>query len=223
MTGWGGGTFQYSVQAFCVPSHEVLAFNCMTSSVKEIAAFLDRDGTVSEEVGYVNHLSRYKMYPWTPPAIRNFNQAGVKAIIVTNQAGVARGYFSEELVKQVHAKLQAEMALANVYLDAIYYCPHHPSVGEPPYRRACNCRKPKIGMLQRAVEEFGVDLSRSYVIGDRYGDIELAHNAGAHSIFVLSGYGLGEYEYQRQGWKLQPSWVVSNLLEASQVVLREIA
>jgi D-glycero-D-manno-heptose 1,7-bisphosphate phosphatase len=195
----------------------------MSPSVKEIAVFLDRDGTVSEEVGYVNHPSRLQVFPWTPAAIRNFNRAGVKAIVVTNQAGVARGYFTEDLVKQVHKKLQAEMAQADVYLDAIYYCPHHPSVGEPPYRQACNCRKPRTGMLERAVEEFGVDLSRSYVIGDRYGDIELAHNARTQSIFVLSGYGLGEYEYQRQSWKLQPGWVVSNLLEASQVVLREIA
>ncbi len=190
--------------------------------MKNIAVFIDRDGTISEEVGYVNHLSRYQVYPWTSEAIRNFNQAGLKAIVVTNQAGVARGYFTEDLVKQVHEKLQAEMTLAGAYFDAIYYCPHHASVGDPPYRQSCTCRKPKTGMLQRAVEEFDVDLKRSFVIGDRYGDIELAHNAGARSIFVLSGYGLGEYEYQRQHWKLQPERVVKNLFEASQVILEQI-
>jgi D-glycero-D-manno-heptose 1,7-bisphosphate phosphatase len=189
--------------------------------MKEIAVFIDRDGTISEEVGYVNHLSRYEVYPWTPQAVRNLNQAGLKAIVVTNQAGVARGYFSEDLVKKVHKKLQAQLALAGAYFDAIYYCPHHPSVGEAPYRQVCNCRKPKIGMLLRAVEEFGIDLKHSYVIGDRYGDIELAHNAGAQSVFVLSGYGLGEYEFQRQSWGLQPKWVTRNFLEASQVVVAD--
>jgi D-glycero-D-manno-heptose 1,7-bisphosphate phosphatase len=184
-----------------------------------VAVFIDRDGTINEEVGYVNHLSRYQIYPWTPEAIRNLNQAGLKAIVVTNQAGVARGYFTEDLVRQIHEKLQEEITRAGAYFDAIYYCPHHPSVGEPPYRQVCNCRKPKTGMLERAVEEFGVDLARSYVVGDRYSDIELAHNAGACSIFVLSGYGLGEYEYQRQNWQLQPQHVAGNLLEASRLVV----
>lgn len=189
---------------------------------QNIGVFIDRDGTISEEVGYVNHLSRYQVYPWTAEAVRNFNEAGLKAIVVTNQAGVARGYFTEELVKQVHEKLVAEMKLAGARFDAIYYCPHHPSVGEPPYRQSCNCRKPKIGMLERAAAEFGIEVSQSFVIGDRYGDIELAQNAGARSIFVLSGYGLGEYEYQRQNWKRRPDWVARDLLEASQVVLQAI-
>src|SRR5688500_11469333 len=116
---------------------------------QNIGVFIDRDGTISEEVGYVNHLSRYQVYPWTAEAIRNLNEAGLKVFVVTNQAGVARGYFKEELVKQVHVKLVAEMAGAGARFDAIYYCPHHPSVGEAPYRQTCNCRKPKTGMLER--------------------------------------------------------------------------
>ena len=186
---------------------------------QNIGVFIDRDGTISEEVGYVNHLSRYQVYPWTAEAIRNLNEASLKVIVVTNQAGVARGYFKEELVKQVHEKLVTEMTLAGARFDAIYYCPHHPSVGEAPYRQSCNCRKPKTGMLERAAAEFGIDVTRSFVIGDRYGDIEFAHNAGARSIFVLSGYGLGEYEYQRHSWKYQPEWIAKDLLEASRVVL----
>lgn len=185
-----------------------------------IGVFIDRDGTISEEVGYVNHLSRYQVYPWTAPAIRNINQAGLKAIVVTNQAGVARGYFAENLVKQVHEKLRTEMTQSGAYLDAIYYCPHHPSVGEPPYRQACACRKPNTGMLERAVAEFNIDLARSFVIGDRYGDIQLARNAGSRSIFVLSGYGLGEYEHQRHSWELQPDCIARDLLEASQWILK---
>lgn len=188
----------------------------------EIAAFIDRDGTISEEVGYVNHLSRFQVYSWTAEAIRGFNRGGVKAIVVTNQAGVARGYFSEELVVRVHSKLGREMERAGAWFDAVYYCPHHPTAGEPPYRQVCDCRKPKPGMLWRAAREFGVDVGRSFVIGDRYSDIELAHNAGAHSVFVLSGYGRGAYEHQRSQWKVQPEWVVENLLEASRVVLETV-
>jgi D-glycero-D-manno-heptose 1,7-bisphosphate phosphatase len=188
--------------------------------MKNIGVFLDRDGTISEEVGYVNHPSRLQVYPWAPQAIRLLNEKGLKVVVVTNQAGVARGYFKEGLVMEVHKRLSDEMTRSGAHLDAIYYCPHHPSVGDPPYRQDCDCRKPKTGMLQRAVDEFGIDLIRSFVIGDRYGDIELAHNAGAHSIFLLSGYGLGEYEYQRQNWTVQPEWIAKDLLEASQIILR---
>ncbi len=188
----------------------------------EIAAFIDRDGTISEEVGYVNHLSRFQVYPWTAEAIRGFNRRGLKSIVVTNQAGVARGYFSEDLVNRIHTRLRREMEHAGAYFDAVYYCPHHPTAGEPPYCQVCRCRKPKPGMLWRAVEEFGVDVGKSFVIGDRYSDIELAHNAGARSVFVLSGYGRGAYEHQRNLWKVQPEWVVENLLEASRVVLETV-
>jgi D-glycero-D-manno-heptose 1,7-bisphosphate phosphatase len=188
--------------------------------MKGIGVFLDRDGTISEEVGYINHPSRLQVYAWAPQAIRLLNEKGFKVIVVTNQAGVARGYFEEGLVREVHKRLSDELARNGAHLDAIYYCPHHPSVGAPPYRQECDCRKPKTGMLRRAVDEFGIDLSRSFVVGDRYGDIELAYNAGAHSIFLLSGYGLGEYEYQRQNWKVQPEWIAKDLLESSQIILR---
>ena len=191
--------------------------------MQKIGVFIDRDGTLTEEVGYINHPSRLRLYPWSAQAIKALNQNGLRTIVVTNQAGIARGYFNEDLVTQVHEKLRAEMSRAGACLDAIYYCPHHPSVGEAPYRQDCNCRKPKPGMLYRAVQELGVDLSRSFVIGDRYGDVELAHNAGARSVFVLSGYGLGEYEYQRQKWRVQPDWIAQNLLEATEIIFRVVA
>jgi D-glycero-D-manno-heptose 1,7-bisphosphate phosphatase len=189
--------------------------------MQNIGIFIDRDGTISEEVGYINHLSRFHVYPWAAEAIRNLNLKGLKAIVVTNQAGVARGYFEESLIHEVHEKLRDEMKRFGAYLDAIYYCPHHPSAGKPPYRLDCDCRKPKPGMLLRAADEFKIDIKHSYMIGDRYSDIELAHNAGTHSILVLSGYGLGEYEYHRKEWKVQPDWVAKNLLEASEIILKQ--
>ena len=191
--------------------------------MQNIGVFIDRDGTLSEEVGYINHLSRFQVYPWSAEAIRNLNLGGLRAIVVTNQAGVARGYFEESLIHEVHQKLRDEIGQAGAYLDAIYYCPHHPSAGKPPYQRDCDCRKPKPGMLLRAAKELGIDLKHSFVVGDRYSDIELAHNAGTHSIFVLSGYGLGEYQYQRQNWKLQPDWIAKNLLEATEIILKQVS
>jgi D-glycero-D-manno-heptose 1,7-bisphosphate phosphatase len=182
--------------------------------MKKSAVFIDRDGTISEEVGYVNHPSRFRVFPYSAEAIRKLNDKGWLAIVVTNQAGVARGYFEETIITEVHNRLNEELARQNARLDAIYYCAHHPSVGEPPYRVECDCRKPKAGLIKQASKEFDIDLQTSWMVGDRYSDIELAHNAGIRSAFVFSGYGRGEWEYQRSSWRLKPDLVSENLLEA---------
>ena len=188
--------------------------------MKRPAVFIDRDGTISEEVGYVNHPSRFQLYPYSSEAIKLLNENGWLAIVVTNQAGVARGYFSEDVVKQVHRELNRRMDENSARLDAIYYCAHHPTVGEPPYRLDCDCRKPKAGLVQQAAKDFAIDLGSSWMVGDRYSDIELARNAGLRSAFVLSGYGRGEWDYQRQNWQHQPDLVSDNLLEAVKEILR---
>jgi D-glycero-D-manno-heptose 1,7-bisphosphate phosphatase len=191
----------------------------ISQQTKRPALFMDRDGTVSEEVGYVNHPSRFRVFPYAAEAIRLLNENGWLAILVTNQAGVARGYFSEDVIVQVHNRLRRDLETASAKLDAIYYCAHHPSVGEPPYRLDCDCRKPKTGLIDRAVLDFEIDLGRSWMVGDRYGDIELARNAGLHSAFVLSGYGRGEWEYQRAAWKLEPEVVAENLLDVTRIII----
>ena len=178
------------------------------------AVFMDRDGTISEEVGYVNHVSRYRVFPFAAEAVRALNEAGRLAVLVTNQAGVARGYFKEELIGEVHKVLVAELERGGARLDAVYYCPHHPTVGEPPYRFDCDCRKPRPGLLLRAADELGLDLSRCWMVGDRYSDTELARNAGARSALVLTGYGRGELEHQSHAWPQRPDLVAENLLEA---------
>jgi D-glycero-D-manno-heptose 1,7-bisphosphate phosphatase len=188
---------------------------------RHIGVFMDRDGTMNEEVGYINYLTRFWLYPYTAEAVRLLNQNGMKAVVITNQAGVARGYFKEELLDQVHEKMRDDLKAAGAYVDAVYYCPHHPTAGEPPYRQLCQCRKPQPGMILAAANELDIDLGRSFMVGDRYSDVLLAHNAGIRSIFVLSGYGKGEYEYQRSSWALQPNWVAADLLEAVKIVLEE--
>lgn len=181
------------------------------------AVFIDRDGTLSEEVGYINHPERFRLFPYAGEAIRQLNENGWLAIVTTNQAGVARGYFSEEMIETVHKSMREKLETDGARLDAIYYCAHHPSVGEPPYRFDCDCRKPKPGLISRAASDFDIDLKNSWMVGDRYSDIQMARNAGVKSAFVLSGYGRGEWEHQRQSWTEQPDMVAEDLL---QVVLK---
>ena len=186
--------------------------------MKRPALFMDRDGTISEEVGYVNHPSRFRLFPYAAEAVRLLNENGWLAIVVTNQAGVARGYFSEDIILQIHDRVREQLAHESARLDAIYYCAHHPSVGEPPYRLDCDCRKPKPGLIQRAAADFEIDLERSWMVGDRYSDVELAHNANVKSMLVLSGYGRGEWEHQRSSWSQRPDAVAEDLLEAVRVI-----
>lgn len=178
------------------------------------AVFIDRDGTISEEVGYINHPSRFRVFSYAAPAIKLLNESGWLAIVITNQAGVARGYFSEEMIQTVHERLKQDLEGNGARLDAIYYCAHHPAVGEAPYRLDCNCRKPKPGLIKRAAEEFDIELVGSWMVGDRYSDIELARNAGVSAALVMSGYGRGEWELQRDNWEHQPDFIAENLLEA---------
>jgi len=185
------------------------------------AVFIDRDGTISEEVGYVNHVSRYRVFPFAAEAVRLLNEAGWLAVLVTNQAGVARGYFEEKLIGEVHALLARELERGGARLDALYYCPHHPSVGEPPYRLDCDCRKPRPGLIRRAAGELDLDLSRCWMVGDRYSDTELARNAGVSAGLVLTGYGRGELEHQSQHWAHRPDLVAENLLEAVRQIIAD--
>jgi D-glycero-D-manno-heptose 1,7-bisphosphate phosphatase len=183
------------------------------------AVFLDRDGTVSDEAGYINHIERFWVYPWTPPAVRKLNDAGVPVFLITNQSGVARGYFPEELVREVHRKLLDSLARSGAYLDGIYYCPHHPEGRMAAYRMLCDCRKPAPGMLLRAARDHDIDLSLSFVIGDRYVDVETGFRAGARGVLVLSGYGRGEYLYQSDLWPRRPDHIAEDLTAAVDWVL----
>ncbi len=194
------------------------------SAATRPAIFMDRDGTLSHEVGYVNHASRFRLYPWTVDAVRAINRSGWLAVVVTNQAGVARGYFPESVLHEVQQKLLDTLEAGGARLDGLYACLHHPMLGEPPYRLDCDCRKPRPGLLRRAEAELGADLGRSWVIGDRHGDLQLAWNAGARGALVKTGYGLGELTHLARSWPRPPDLVAENLLEAVERILdRELA
>ena len=185
------------------------------------AIFLDRDGTLNEEVGYVNHLTRFRLFSWTAEAIRLIHQAGYRAIVLTNQVGIARRYVSEALVQQIHQRLEDELHEQGTHLDAIYYCPHHPLAPDPAYRIDCECRKPKPGMIERSQRAFNLDLRQSFVIGDKFVDIQLAHNVGAKGVLVLTGYGRGEHEHLRHTWPQHPDYVAENALAAVQWITNQ--
>jgi D-glycero-D-manno-heptose 1,7-bisphosphate phosphatase len=181
-------------------------------SLGKPAVFLDRDGTIAEEVGYLNHADRFRMFPFAGTAIRRLNEAGLAVIVVTNQSGVARGYFPESLVQQVNERMQRELSAAGAHVDAVYYCPHSSADG-------CDCRKPRTGMIERAAREHNLDLQRSYVVGDRYGDMELAFRSGCKAVFVRSGYGLGEETWHAKDWLKGPDVIVENLEQAANWIL----
>ncbi len=185
------------------------------------AIFMDRDGTLSHEVGYVNHPSRFRLYSYAIDAVRLINRSPFLAVVVTNQAGAARGYFPEALIQEVHGTMKSAMEEGGAHLDGIYYCPHHPSVGTPPLRLDCDCRKPRPGLLRRAEADLGVDLARSWVVGDRHGDLQLAWNVGARGVLVKSGYGRGELEHHAPSWRRPADLVAEHLLEAVRLILSQ--
>ena len=153
---------------------------------KNTAVFLDRDGTINEEVGYLDSLDKFKVIPSAYEAIRLINESGMKVVVISNQAGVARGFFTEDFVKITHEHLETALRKKGAYIDNFYYCPHHPTEGIKPYRKDCNCRKPAPGMLLRAAKDLNIDLTKSYLVGDRFRDMEAAKKAGVKRVVLAS-------------------------------------
>jgi D-glycero-D-manno-heptose 1,7-bisphosphate phosphatase len=179
------------------------------------AVFLDRDGTINEEMGYINHLSRFRVLPQAAPAIRRLNEAGLKVVVISNQSGLARGYFSLALLEEVNRQLDRILAAGGARLDGLYLCTHGPGEG-------CPCRKPQPELLLRAARDLDLDLTRSYLVGDRFNDIETAANAGVKGILVLTGYGLGELEFIGDQAPARPVYVARDLLDAAEWILEDL-
>lgn len=182
------------------------------------AIFIDRDGTINEDIGYVSKPDDLVIYPWAAEAIRLINESDFKTIVITNQSGVARGMYTEEVLSAIHDRLIERLAGQGARLDAVYYCPHHPTIGGEPYRQVCDCRKPLPGMLRAAAREHDIELSASYVIGDKASDVNLATNAGARGVLVLTGYGR-ETLARADLYPCGPAIVAEDLLEAVRLIL----
>jgi len=191
------------------------------SSNGKAAVFLDRDGTINEQMGYINHTCRFKMLPGAAEAIKKLNEAGLPVVVVSNQSGLARGYFPEELLIAVNDKMNKLLAKTGAHVDGIYYCPHHPEAKEERYRTVCNCRKPKPGLVLQASKEMGLDPKKSYIVGDRWSDIKTAANCGATSILVRTGYGRGDEKYIGPKQEIQPAFKAEDLMEAVLWILNQ--
>jgi len=182
--------------------------------------FLDRDGVVIEEVSYLSSMNHLALFPWTTDSIRALNRAGIPVVVVTNQSGVARGLFDEAFVDEVHREISARLAMGGARIDAYYYCPHHPDGSVAGYARACDCRKPRPGLIDRAVRDLNLDPARSFVVGDKWSDVELAHAAGARGVLVRTGHGADEQARPRLGKGADA--VVDNLAAAASWILQSL-
>ena len=189
---------------------------------KKAAVFLDRDGTINEQMGYINHVSRFHMLPRAVDAVRLLNDKGVPAIVVSNQSGLARGYFPKSVLLEVHEKMKELLAAKGAHVDGIYYCPHHPEAKEAEFRKACQCRKPKTGLFEQAVHDLDLDLTRSYVVGDRFSDLKAARVIGAKGVLVLTGYGRGDLEYVGPGLAIKPDHVAEDIYDAVVWILADM-
>lgn len=189
---------------------------------KKAAVFLDRDGTINEQMGYINHISRFILLPGVGKAISRLNDQNIPVVVVTNQSGLARGYFPPSLLEDVNKKMTQELAEDGAHIDGLYICPHHPEAKQEEYRKKCTCRKPQTGLLEQAAEELGLDLERSFMVGDRWSDLKCGAAAGASSVLVLTGYGRGDQKYIGPGQQIQPAFVADDLHAAVDWILSRI-
>ncbi len=183
------------------------------------AVFLDRDGTVNEEVGYLRDLGELRLIPGAGAAIRRLNEADFKVVLVTNQSGVARGYFSEALVHEAHERLGEMLRSEGARIDAVYYCPHHPSAGNSRYTVNCDCRKPKTGLIDRAVKDLVIDVEHAYMVGDKWSDVELAQRAGVRAVLVRSGFAPDDPGNKRPEHVGDPDYIAHDLAEAAEWII----
>ena len=189
------------------------------------AVFLDRDGTLIEERGYLQRLQHLSIFPWTGDAVRLLNRAGYAVVVISNQSGIARGLFDETFVQEVHREIDRRIAPATI--DAYFYCPHLTDAPVAQYQAACDCRKPKPGLVVRACRELDLDPSRSFMVGDRLLDVECGRAAGVQPILVRTGHGAHEEERLSAPASpsaatalVPPDAILNNLMEAVGWILR---
>jgi len=186
------------------------------------AVFLDRDGTINEQMGYINHISRFVLLPGAAEGIRMLNEAGVPVVVVSNQSGVGRGYFPATLVEEVNGRMKELLARTGAHLDGIYCCPHHSEAKVAELAMKCDCRKPRPGLLEQAAADLDLNLADSYVVGDRFSDLKTAAAVGAKGVMVLTGYGRGELEYIAPQQEIRPDFIAEDLAAAAEWILARL-
>jgi len=184
--------------------------------------FLDRDGTLNEEIGYIHDISMLNLINGAAESVQKLNAANVAAVLVSNQTGAARGFYGVEHIQKLNERLIKLLEDKGAHLDALYYCPHLETGRVPELSIKCNCRKPEPGLVQRAFEENpDLDRRRSYVVGDKASDVELAKNCGAKGILVKTGYGQAVSDGRYQ-WKVEPDYLAHNISDAVNWILKDL-
>ena len=183
------------------------------------AVFLDRDGTMIEDSGYLNRVEDIAPFPWMVDAIRALNRAELPVVVVTNQSGIARGMLTEERLAEIHARIDDLLRAGGASVAAYYYCPHHPDGTVARFSKVCDCRKPAGGLVARAVADLDLDVARSFVVGDKWIDVALARTIGAKGVLVRTGYGTNEEKHPAPG--IAADAIVDNLAAAASWVIRE--
>jgi len=182
------------------------------------AVFLDRDGVITKEPPYYAHkIDQLELIPKSAEAISLLNESGFKVIVVSNQSGVARGYYQEKDIEIYNMAMKKKLEEKNAYINAIYYCPHYPEATIKEYRIDCDCRKPKPGMLKRAKKDLDLDLKCSFLIGDKISDIDAGYRAGCKTILVLTGQGNDELKNNLK-MKIKPNYISKDLYTATQII-----
>ncbi len=181
--------------------------------------FIDRDGTINVDAGYINHPDNFIMYPYAAQAVRMLNEAGYLAVIITNQSGLGRGFFTLDVMNKIHDKMYKIFNDNGAKIDGLYYCPHDPNAKVEEFKADCNCRKPKTGMIENALKDLPIDKNNMYFIGDKISDMKTGFATGCKTIMVNTGYGQGELLYKSQKWDRMPDKTASNLLEAVRLIL----
>ena len=184
------------------------------------AVFLDRDGTLNVDVGYLHRLEELELFPWTNDALRLLKRAGYTLIVVTNQSGIAHGLIDPGFVQICHDEMRRRLQAGGADLDALYYCTHHPRGSIKEFSIDCRCRKPLPGMIEDAQRDLGIDPKQSWVVGDKWLDVELATNAGARGILVRTGYGAGDEQRPELGKAIA---IVDTILDAANEIVRQTA
>ena len=182
------------------------------------AVFLDRDGTLIEERGYLDRLDLLTWFPWTADSLRLLHRAGFATVVVTNQSAIGRGIIDEPFLASVHAAIDAELARGHARIDRYYFCPHHPDAEVVAYRQVCRCRKPGPGLIEQACVEMGLDPARSVMVGDRWLDIRSARAAGTQALLVKTGHG--GHEADAPPGDVAADAILNNLMEATGWILR---
>ncbi len=181
--------------------------------MKNKAVFLDRDGVINEDKGYVHRIEDFKIYPEVFPALKKLQEAGYKLLIVTNQSGIALDYYTEEDFKKLTDYMLKVFEKEGIHIDKVYYCPHHENGTNPKYTLKCECRKPESGMIRKGIEEFNIDPSKSFLIGDKENDIKAAHKEGVKAILVKTGQGMKYVD------NTEADYTAENILDAVENII----